>query len=63
MSYAVVLCDRPQDVSAVLLMVDDENDAEQIAIEVRLAGHEVEVRWVSERWPGRRALPTPDWFS
>jgi hypothetical protein len=48
MSYAVVLSERPQDATGVLLMVEDKDEAEQIAIEVRRAGHRVEVRRVGE---------------
>jgi hypothetical protein len=57
MSYAVVLSDRTDDISGVLVMLDDKGDAEQIAIEMRRAGHEVEVRRVSERLAGRQPLP------
>jgi hypothetical protein len=57
MSYAVVLSDRTDDISGVLVMLDDQGDAEQIAIEMRLAGHKVEVRRVSERLAGRWSPP------
>jgi hypothetical protein len=44
MSYAVVLSDRPQDATGVIL----KDEAEQIAIEVPRAGHNVEVRSVGK---------------
>jgi hypothetical protein len=59
MSYAVVLSDRPQDAAGVLLMVEDKDEAEQIAIEVRRAGHRVEVRRVGElvaEWKGYSSI-------
>jgi hypothetical protein len=56
MSFAVVLSDRPLDVTGVLVMLDDKGETEQIAIEVRRAGHEVEVREVTERL-ARRMTP------
>jgi hypothetical protein len=58
MSYAVVLSDRPHDVAGVLVMLEDKAEAELIAIEVRAAGHKVEVREVSERLAGWKVLPT-----
>jgi hypothetical protein len=61
MSYAVVLSDRTDDISGVLVMLDDKGDAEQIAIEMRLRGHEVEVRRVSDSLSGR--APSRDAWS
>jgi hypothetical protein len=55
MSYAVMLSDRPN-TSGVLMMLDECRDAEEIAIEVRRAGHRVEVREVSERLATRMVL-------
>jgi hypothetical protein len=57
MSYAVVLSERSDDIAGVLVMLDDKGDAEQIAIEMRRAGHKVEVRRVSERLAGRQSSP------
>jgi hypothetical protein len=58
MTYAVVLSDCPHDVAGVLVMLDDKGEAEQIAVEVRRAGHEVEVRQVSERLAERSTAPS-----
>jgi hypothetical protein len=57
MSYAVVLSDRTDDVSGVLVMLTDKGEAEQIAIEMRRAGHQVEVRRVSDSLSGRAFSP------
>jgi hypothetical protein len=57
MSYAVVLSDRTEEIAGVLVMLDDKREAEEIAFEMRLAGHKVEVRTVSERLAGRRSSP------
>jgi hypothetical protein len=61
MSYAVVLSERTDDIAGVLVMLDDKREAEEIAFEMRLAGHKVEVRRISERLAGRR--PSPDTWS
>jgi hypothetical protein len=54
MTYAVMLSDRPN-ASGVLLMVDERDEAEEIAFEVRRAGHRVEVRRCKEWAPGSEA--------
>ena len=63
MPYAVVL-DGRDDVAAVLMLLDDRAEAEVIAVEVRAAGHRVEVRQVSEgrsnRWRATTAAPAPN---
>jgi hypothetical protein len=47
MPYAVVLNGR-EDVAAVLMLLDDRTEAEAIALDIRAAGHGVEVRQVGE---------------
>jgi hypothetical protein len=58
MSYAVMLSDRPN-ISGVLVMLDDQGEAEQIAVEVRRAGHRVEVRKVGDPVPTGWTAPSP----
>jgi hypothetical protein len=53
MTHAVVLSDRPHDVAGVLVMLDDKGEAEQIAVEMRRGGHNVEARQVNERLADR----------
>ncbi len=46
-SFAVMLCSRPMSPEAILLLVDERRDAEEIAGELRRKGHEVDVREVT----------------
>ena len=48
MSYAVVLCDRRDDIAAALMLVDDRLEAEALAIELRKVGQRVEVTHVGD---------------
>jgi hypothetical protein len=42
--FAVSLASRPTDIDGILLMVEDRQEAEEIAIELRRKGHHVTVR-------------------
>jgi len=42
--FAIVLRDRSDRVDGMLMVVDDDRQAEEIAIALRAAGHDVEVR-------------------
>jgi hypothetical protein len=43
-SFAVMLRSRPATPEGILLMVDERRDAEEIAVELRRKGHQVDVR-------------------
>jgi hypothetical protein len=43
-SYAVVLCSRPSSLDGILIILDQRVDADEIMIEMRAKGHDVEVR-------------------
>jgi hypothetical protein len=46
-SFAVMLRSRPTVLESILLMVDERRDAEEIAVELRRKGHQVDVREVT----------------
>jgi len=54
-SYAVVLCDRRDDIAAALMLVDDRLEAEALAIELRKVGQRVEVTHVGDALAPRSA--------
>jgi hypothetical protein len=56
-SYAVVLCDRRDDIAGALMLVDDRVEAEALAIELRKVGQRVEVRHVGDA-ASRRNMAT-----
>jgi hypothetical protein len=56
-SYAVVLCDRRDDIAGALMLVDDRLEAEALAIELRKVGQRVEVKHVGDAL-ARRDLAT-----
>jgi hypothetical protein len=58
MSFAVVLTAQKDEVAGVLVLLDEQSEAEAIAACVRNAGHKVEVRTVDEIMPGWKTLPS-----
>ncbi len=46
-SFAVMLRSKPTILESILLMVDERRDAEEIAVELRRKGHQVDVREVT----------------
>jgi hypothetical protein len=42
--FAIALRDRPGQLDGILMLVDDARCAEELAVELRSAGHDVEVR-------------------
>ena len=56
-SFAVMLRSKPTILESILLMVDERRDAEEIAVELRRRGHQVDVREVS--LPLRADTPPP----